>query len=142
MAEYIDSIHTVGQWRNSDPIDLSAKRQKPLLLYFWRDHTPLSVETLHDLNLLANTHGEDLPVDIVTIHAPEFEDDDTWEELLDHFKIELPVFHDSEYHTWEHFDVQHAPYYIILDEEGNELLRRVGNFEDSGIRDYIYSLMG
>ncbi|MFA5031050.1 MAG: TlpA disulfide reductase family protein [Patescibacteria group bacterium] len=141
MAEYIDSIHSVGEWKNSDPIDLSAKRDKPILLYFWRSHTPASVEILHELNMLAQQHGDDFPVHVLAIHAPEYDDDDSWEELLDHFKIDLPVFHDSEYHTWEQFDVQHAPYYIVLDEKGNEVMRRVGNLDDSGLRDYLFSLM-
>lgn len=142
MAEYIDSIHSVGVWKNSDPIDLRAKRTRPMLLYFWRSHTSASVEALHELNQLVLAHGKEFPMDVIAIHAPEFKEDDVWEELIDHFKIDLPVFHDQAYHTWEQFDVQHAPAYIVLNQDGEEVLRRVGNLKDSGVEEYIYSQIG
>lgn len=139
MSTYVDGIHPVGEWRNSDPIEIQGKRERPLLLYFWRSHTPESVNALHELNELVRTQ-QDFPVDVVAIHAPEFDPEESdWEEILDHFKIDLPVFHDPQYHTWERFGVQHAPSYLLIRPGEDEPIRRVGKLRDSGILDQIFS---
>lgn len=137
MDEHMRDIHPVGEWRNSEPLDLRMPRSKPLLLYFWRSHTPESVETLHELNSLVRRH-DNFPFDVIAVHAPEYDEiDDAWEDVLDHFNIELPVFHDPEFRTWETYEVQHAPSYVVIDEHGDEVLRKVGNLYESGMKEYI-----
>lgn len=133
----MQDIYPVGEWRNSDPINLHDTRTRPLLLYFWRSETPESIEALHELDHIVR-ESKDFPLDIVAVHAPEYADmDDDWEEVIEHLNIDLPVMHDPEYRTWERFGVQHAPSYVVIDQNGDEIFRRVGSVDDSGLRDFI-----
>lgn len=136
------SIHPIGTWKNSKPIDLTAKRKKPLLILFWHSHNPVSVEALHQLDAMVKSYAKKFPVEVLAIHAPEFDEErDPWEQIVDAMKISIPVFHDPRYHTWEQFGVNSSPSYLVLNPEGEEIVRRVGSIEDSGIAQFVYSLL-
>lgn len=136
------SIHPHGSWKNTKPIDLLTKRKKPLLVYFWHSHNPVSVEALHQLDAMVKSYAKKFPVDVLAIHAPEFaEESDPWEKIIDTMKIELPILHDPNYHSWERFGVTSSPSYIVINQDGEEIVRRVGTVEDSGIAEFVYSLL-
>ena len=136
------SIHPTGKWKNSKPIDLQQKRKKPLLILFWHSHNPVSVEALHQLDAMVKSYEKKFPIDVLAIHAPEFSDAfDPWERLVDAMNISLPVFHDPHYHSWERFGVSSSPSYVVIDGNGEEMIRRVGTIEDSGIAQFVYSLL-
>jgi hypothetical protein len=141
MQHVAHHLHRAGKWKNSVPIDIAKPTNKPILLYFWRSHTSESVETLLALDEFIQMHGDRLPVTTIAIHAPEFDEaSDPWEALVENLGIKLPIFHDPKYDTWELFGVQNAPAYILLNTDGEEVLRRVGNLETSGVMDHLLSL--
>jgi hypothetical protein len=141
MKHFIDSIqHPQGIWKNISPLEL-RKSKKPFLLYFWRSHTPESVETLHELdNFFKRYSAKVFPFTLLTIHGPEFHPhDDPWEQIVAGLGIDLPVLHDPHFSVWEDFHVQHAPSFLLIDSFGNELVRRAGNFSNSGISSLVAS---
>jgi len=139
--DYIDDIHPSGIWKNSDPIDLKAVvKTKPIVLYFWHVHTAENIETLHELNAL----GESLKdaCQLIAVHAPEFGTDDVTavEAMIHSFGITLPVVHDPEFHIWQQFAVHHPGSFVVID-DGQKIVRRVGDIDASGMREYLLGLI-
>lgn len=142
MQKAAHHLHRAGKWKNSVPIDIAKPSGKPILLFFWRSHTPESVEVLHALDEFIGRQSSKFPMTVIAVHAPEFDQEaNAWEGLVESLGIKLPVFHDPNYHTWELFGIQHAPSFVLLDSDGKQVFNRVGDLETSGVLEHLMSLV-
>jgi thiol-disulfide isomerase/thioredoxin len=116
------------EWINSQPLQLSELRGKPVLVEFW---TFGCSNCRNTLPWLKATHEQFAPrgLTIVGVHTPEFaheRDPDNVREWVTKLSIRYPVMLDPEFAYWNSLGNRYWPAFYLLDAQGRIVATRIG----------------
>lgn len=134
LPEEADRIEVPGfdgaaQWLNVErPLSLADLRGRVVIVDFWTSCCINCLQTFPTLKRLEEAfHG--LPVVVVGIHSPKFDEEGDAERLVDIVldnRIEHPVASDPEMKVWRAWGVEAWPTVAVLDTNGKALWAGAG----------------
>jgi thiol-disulfide isomerase/thioredoxin len=119
---------STGDWINSEPLKLKELRGRVVLIEFW------TFGCYNCRNTLPFIKGWDgryraKGFTVIGVHSPEFDE----ERKIEHLRrqvallgIMYPVVTDTDYQTWEAYNVEAWPTTFLLDKQGRIRWRHVG----------------
>jgi thiol-disulfide isomerase/thioredoxin len=116
------------EWINSQPLQLSELRGKPVLVEFW---TFGCSNCRNTLPWLKATHEQFAPrgLTIVGVHTPEFaheRDPDNVREWVTKLGVRYPVMLDPDFAYWNAVGNHYWPAFYLLDAQGRIVATRIG----------------
>jgi len=117
-------------WLNPPPLRLAALRGHPLLLVFWNAGSAHCLNLLQALVPLQARYRE--TAHVLAVHVPKFDyerDGAVALPALRHSGLAVPLANDGDWAAWQHYEIGAWPTVVLLDPEGNECGRFVGDRE-------------
>lgn len=117
-----------GEWMNSEPLTLTALKGRVVYLEFWTFGCSNCINTLPTVKRFHSTYASK-GLTVIGIQTPEFEHEKKAENIraaLIKRGIEYPVLTDNDLKNWDAYEVNAWPTIVILDKNGNERYRHVG----------------
>ena len=115
-------------WLNTDkPFTLADLRGKVVLLDFWTYGCINCIHIIPDLKKLEAKYKNELFV--IGVHSGKFDnerDTENIRQIILRYELEHPVVNDAEFKIWDAYNVQAYPTQILIDPEGNAILKTVG----------------
>ena len=130
QAGNLDQLATggIGGWLNvTRPLTVDDMKGRLVLLDFWTYGCINCMQIAPDLEKLETMFGNQLL--IVGVHSAKFKGEQGSDRILDaakRFGLKHPVANDSDYAIWKSFNVKAWPTQILLDADGTEITRYVG----------------
>lgn len=128
-----------GTWINGKPTTLGAQKGKVVVLTFWAFQCINCKRTLPFWNRWAKRYRKKGQGDVVvlSVHTPELASERDLANVraaVHREGLHFPVVTDNHFTTWKRFKVEMWPTTILLDKEGYEAGRWVGelNYDESG----------
>ena len=129
MDDPADEITTTGDWINtSEDLTLEKLKGKVILIEFWTFGCYNCTNTIPHLNEWYKTY-KDRGLEIIGIHCPEFDNERNSDNVRENVKelgIEYPVLIDNEFKNWYKYDVHAWPTIFVIDKNGVERYKKVG----------------
>ncbi len=113
-------FYGITAWINSDPLTMEALRGKVVLIDFWTYTCINCIRTYPYLKLWNSRYSDDGLV-IVGVHAPEFEfekDYDNVVEAATNDGIVWPIAQDNDFDTWHSYSNRYWPAKYLIDKDG------------------------
>lgn len=124
-----DEIVTTGPWINSsEDLTLEKLKGKVVLLEFWTFGCYNCTNTVPHLNEWYKKY-KDKGLEIIGIHCPEFDyerDVDNIKDAVKDLEIKYPVLIDNNFNNWYKYDVHAWPTIFVIDKNGVERYKKVG----------------
>ncbi|MCB0724698.1 MAG: redoxin domain-containing protein [Ignavibacteriae bacterium] len=124
-----NEITTTGDWINTNEnLTLEKLKGKVVLIEFWTFGCYNCTNTIPHLNEWYGKY-KDKGLEIIGIHCPEFDNERNPDNVRDNVKelgIEYPVLIDNEFKNWYNYDVHAWPTIFVLDKNGVERYKKVG----------------
>lgn len=109
-----------GEWINSEPLSLSDLRGKVVLIDFWTYTCINCQRTFPYLRTWWEKYEDDGLV-IIGVHAPEFEFEKDYDNVLDaseDFELKYPIMQDNNFETWRAYNNRYWPAKYLIDKDG------------------------
>ena len=119
---------TGGKWINSKPLTLAELKGRVVYLEFWTFGCSNCINTLPTVKRFDATY-RDKGLTVIGIETPEFDYEKDFNNLSAAVKkrgIEYPVLTDNESKNWEAYRVNAWPTIVIIDKQGVERYRHIG----------------
>lgn len=119
---------TGGKWINSKPLTLAELKGRVVYLEFWTFGCSNCINTLPTVKRFDATY-RDKGLTVIGIETPEFDYEKDFNNLSAAVKkrgIEYPVLTDNESKNWEAYKVNAWPTIVIIDKQGVERYRHIG----------------
>lgn len=137
-------VRGVARWINTRPLTREDLRGKVVLYDFWTYSCINCIRTLpHLREWYARYH--DLGLEIVGIHAPEFDFERRAENVMAavaRYDIRWPVAMDNDYATWDAFRNRYWPAHYLADRQGNIVYTHFGEGNYNVTEHNIRALLG
>ncbi len=121
-------IIRINRWFNSDSLEISALKNKVILIDFWTYSCINCLRTLPHMNKLQEKYsGKGLV--IIGVHSPEFDfekDPQNVAEAIKRFGIKYAVAMDNEMRTWDNFSNQYWPAHYLINKNGEVVYTHFG----------------
>ena len=113
-------IQGISRWINSEPLTMEELRGRVVLVDFW---TYTCVNCIRTFPYLKSWHDryEDDGLVIVGVHAPEFEFEKDYDNVLEATQangIAWPVALDNDFETWRNYSNRYWPAKYLIDQHG------------------------
>jgi thiol-disulfide isomerase/thioredoxin len=118
----------IDQWFNSDPLKISALKNKIVLIDFWTYSCINCLRTLPHMNHLQEKYG-DKGLVIIGVHSPEFEFEKNPQNVaaaIKRFGIKYAVAMDNEMRTWDNFSNRYWPAHYLINKSGEVVYTHFG----------------
>ncbi len=117
-----------GGWLNvTSPLTVDDIKGRLVLLDFWTYGCVNCMQIAPDLEKLEEMFGNQLL--IIGVHSAKFSGEQGNDRILDaarRFGLKHPVINDADYAVWKYFKVKAWPTLVLLDVNGTEITRYVG----------------
>ena len=134
----------ISAWVNSEPLQMNELKGKVVLVDFWSYSCINCVRTFPYLKSWYEKY-KDRGLVIIGVHTPEF----TFEKNLENVKkatkrygIDYPVALDNDYKTWRAYNNRYWPTSYLIDQEGNIVLKHIGEGKYLEMENAIRKLLG
>lgn len=113
-------IQGISRWINSEPLTIEELQGQVVLVDFW---TYTCVNCIRTFPYLKSWHDryEDDGLVIVGVHAPEFEFEKDYDNVLEATQtngIAWPVALDNDFETWRNYSNRYWPAKYLIDQDG------------------------
>jgi thiol-disulfide isomerase/thioredoxin len=118
----------VGAWINSGPLKIEELRGRVVLVDFWTFGCYNCRNTLPALKSWDERYREQ-GLTIIGVHTPEFDREKELDNVRSQVRslgIPYAVLMDNEYETWNAYNVQAWPTFVILDKQGRIRWTHIG----------------
>ncbi len=129
-------------WINADPQNIADHQGRVVALVFWSATSVYCHNVLVDMQQLQRKYQDKLSV--LTIHLPKFSaelESKTLHEVVNRLDIKLPVANDTQWITWQHFDIQSWPTVVLIDVNGFVVAEYSGDNHKKDIESKIAELI-
>ncbi len=106
-------------WINADPQKIASHQGRVVALVFWNATSIYCHNVLAEMQQLQRKHHDKLTV--LSIHLPKFSaelESKTLHEVVNRLDIQLPVANDTQWITWQHYEIQSWPTVVLIDVDG------------------------
>lgn len=133
-----------GGWLHTQrPLTTEDMQGRLVLLDFWTYGCINCMQVVPDLEYLEQTFGDKLLV--IGVHSAKFKGEQGNDRILDaarRFGLKHPVINDSDYAIWKSYKIKAWPTLVLLDPDGNEIQRFIGEGHRAAIEKAITSAIG
>ena len=113
-------FYDISAWINSDPLTMEGLRGQVVLIDFWTYTCINCIRTYPYLKLWNSRYSDDGLV-IVGVHAPEFEFEKDYDNVVEastNDGIVWPIAQDNDFSTWRSYANRYWPAKYLIDKDG------------------------